>query len=662
MTDASTLLPLGVLRNLGDKVYEKRKAAALELEQVVKQLVASEDVRKIQALVRFLVEKYASSPHCNYRKGGLIGLAAAVVGLSVYTDDFLPEIVPAVLKCFDDQESGVRYYACEALYNIAKIAREGFIVFFNEVFDALCMLSADTDSKVQNAALLLDRLMKDIVTESAAFSVETFLPLLRERLALQNPYVRQFLVGWITVLDGVPDIEMLEYLPDFLGGLFNMLSDPNREIQQHAELSILEFLNDATSAPHKVDFGEISTMLVVRAQTEDDATKLMALKWLDRFTSLAPDKLEKHFSEVLEVILPSVAHTNSDVRELASELNMHLHEVYQSGAYTKIDGKNSFQVLQVQMKHTSEPTRLESLRWIASLMGSSRDLVDKEVDGLLPDLLLAVEDHSEPVVLTALKVLGRLANLEDKHFRCLVQELIQIFKKEQGPNLSSNRGELILRKLSAVLGSERFYGALSDVVQNEDPVFASMMVQAMNLILLSAPELQDLRTKLKSSIVTNDKDCCILLQRLYFAWRFSPGATISLCLLAQAYSHAFSIISILAESFVDVDLLVQVHKLVILLESPIFAFLRLQLLEPQRYPYLLKSLYGLLMILPQSKAWETLMSRLKSVPTLELLQMAHGSKTIKPLDEGTVSGLNFDKMLEAFVEAQRIQASQKKVN
>ncbi|AQL03927.1 Protein VAC14-like protein [Zea mays] len=33
-----------------------------------------------------------------------------------------------------------------------------------------------------------------------------------------NPYVRQILVGWITVLDSVPDIDMLGFLPDFLDG------------------------------------------------------------------------------------------------------------------------------------------------------------------------------------------------------------------------------------------------------------------------------------------------------------------------------------------------------------------------------------------------------------------------------------------------------------
>ena len=47
--------------------------------------------------------------------------------------------------------------------------------------------------------------------------------------------LRQLLVGWITVLNAVPDINMLDHLPEFLDGLFNMLSDGNREIKQAAD-------------------------------------------------------------------------------------------------------------------------------------------------------------------------------------------------------------------------------------------------------------------------------------------------------------------------------------------------------------------------------------------------------------------------------------------
>ena len=58
-----------------------------------------------------------------------------------YQDDvarYLKAIVPPVLACFGDQDARVRYYACESMYNIAKVAKGEILLFFNEVFDALC--------------------------------------------------------------------------------------------------------------------------------------------------------------------------------------------------------------------------------------------------------------------------------------------------------------------------------------------------------------------------------------------------------------------------------------------------------------------------------------------------------------------------------------------
>jgi hypothetical protein len=42
-----------------------------------------------------------------------------------------------------------------------------------------------------------------------------------------NFNVRQLVVSWISHLDSVPDLNMLEYLPEFLSGLFLMLANPN---------------------------------------------------------------------------------------------------------------------------------------------------------------------------------------------------------------------------------------------------------------------------------------------------------------------------------------------------------------------------------------------------------------------------------------------------
>ncbi|KAJ6768822.1 TAX1 BINDING PROTEIN-RELATED [Salix koriyanagi] len=140
------------------------------------------------------------------------------------------------------------------------------------------------------------------------------------------------------------------------------------------------------------------------------------------------------------------------------------------------------------------------------------------------------------------------------------------------------------------------------------------MVQVLNFILLTSSELADLRDLLKQSLVNSaGKD---LFVSLYTSWCHSPMAIISLCLLAQTYQHASTVIQSLVEEDINVKFLVQLDKLIRLLETPIFAYLRLQLLEPGRYTWLLKALNGLLMLLPQqSAAFKILRTRLKTVPS-----------------------------------------------
>ena len=127
----------------------------------------------------------------------------------------------------------------------------------------VAQLAADSVISVQNGAELLDRLLKDIVAESAsvyiplypetekvrdvreenggvlvsypdglssedfpgakkAFSLAHFIPLLRDRIYVVSPFTRSYLVSWIAVLDSVPELELISYLPEFFDGLLSV--------------------------------------------------------------------------------------------------------------------------------------------------------------------------------------------------------------------------------------------------------------------------------------------------------------------------------------------------------------------------------------------------------------------------------------------------------
>ncbi|KAK4479712.1 hypothetical protein RD792_015244 [Penstemon davidsonii] len=541
MADALSVIPAAVLRNLSDKLYEKRKNAALDVEGIVKQLTVAGDHDKITAVINLLTNEYTNSPQANHRKGGLIGLAAATVGLTSEAAQHLDQIVPPVLNSFSDQDSRVRYYACEALYNIAKVVRGDFIVFFNQIFDALCKLSADSDANVQSAAHLLDRLVKDIVTESDQFSIEEFIPLLRERMNVLNPYVRQFLVGWITVLDSVPDIDMLGFLPDFLdgqssymiliesnvvladtyshisyeiAGLFNMLSDSSHEIRQQADSALSEFLQEIKNSP-SVDYGRMAEILVQRAASLDEFTRLTAITWIYEFVKLGGDQLVPYYADILGAILPCISDKEEKIRVVARETNEELRGIQAKPS----DGFDVGAILSVARRHLSsewEATRIESLHWISTLLSRHR---------------------------------------------------------------------------------------------------------------------------------------------------------------TETYQHASSVIQSLVEEDINVKFLVQLDKLIHLLETPTFAYLRLQLLEPGRYIWLLKALYGLLMLLPQqSIAFKILRTRLKTVPSYsfsgeQFKRMSSGNAFSEVnffggsqvSEDGDVSedqrnmhnGINFASRLQQFEQAQR---------
>ncbi|KAK4542430.1 hypothetical protein RGQ29_033189 [Quercus rubra] len=610
MADALSVIPASVVRNLSDKLYEKRKNAALEVEGIVKQLAVAGDHDKITAVINLLTTEFTYSAQANHRKGGLIGLAAATVGLTSEAAQHLEQIVPPVLNSFSDQDSRVRYYACEALYNIAKVVRGDFIVFFNQIFDALCKLSADSDANVQSAAHLLDRLVKDIVTESDQFSIEEFIPLLRERMNVLNPYVRQFLVGWITVLDSVPDIDMLGFLPDFLDGLFNMLSDSSHEIRQQADSALSEFLQEIKNSP-SVDYGRMAEILVQRAGSVDEFTRLTAITWINEFVKLGGDQLVPYYADILGAILPCISDKEEKIRVVARETNEELRSI-QADPAEGFDVGAILDIARRQLNSEWEATRIEALHWISSLLNRHRSEVLSSLNDIFHALLKALSDPSDEVVLLVLEVHAGIAK-DPQHFRQLLVFLVHTFREDN--SLLEKRGALIIRRLCVLLDAERVYREFSTILEGESDLdFASIMVQALNLILLTSSELSELRNLLKHSLVNPaGKD---LFVSLYASWCHSPMAIISLCLLAQTYQHSSAVIQSLVGEDINVKFLVQLDKLIRLLETPIFAYLRLQLLEPGRYIWLLKALNGLLMLLPQqSAAFKILRTRLKTVPS-----------------------------------------------
>uniref|UniRef100_A0A8C2T6T1 Protein VAC14 homolog n=1 Tax=Coturnix japonica TaxID=93934 RepID=A0A8C2T6T1_COTJA len=743
--DLAPLAP-SVVRALNDKLYEKRKVAALEIEKLVREFVAQNNTSQIKHVILILSQEFALSQHPHSRKGGLIGLAACSIALGKDSGLYLKELIEPVLTCFNDADSRLRYYACEALYNIVKVARGSVLPHFNVLFDGLSKLAADPDPNVKSGSELLDRLLKDIVTESNQFDLVGFIPLLRERIYSNNQYARQFIISWILVLESVPDINLLDYLPEILDGLFQILGDNSKEIRKMCEVALGEFLKEIKKNPSSVKFAEMANILVIHCQAADDLIQLTAMCWMREFIQLAGRVMLPYSSGILTAVLPCLSYDDrkKNIKEVANVCNQSLmklvipeddemDEAKQSitlsaepnpeEPITKPEAASSgeslllfsflcsseriqvtlnldgiVQVLDCHLHDTSigMMTRIAVLKWLYHLYIKTPRKMFRHTDSLFPILLRTLSDESDEVILKDLEVLAEIASspagqtegygpseaaeprpsqvelhvpirnsqlsssgpkgLEcspstptmNSYFYKFMINLLRRFSSER--KLLETRGAFIIRQLCLLLNAENIFHSMADILlREEDLKFASTMVHTLNTILLTSSELFQLRNQLKDLRTPESRNlfCC-----LYRSWCHNPVTTVSLCFLTQNYKHAYDLIQKFGDLEVTVDFLTEVDKLVQLIECPIFTYLRLQLLDVKNNPYLIKALYGLLMLLPQSSAFQLLSHRLQCVPNPELMQSADSSRASSSSRRPASSTIDYTELLQHFDKVQ----------
>ncbi|QLQ80809.1 hypothetical protein HG537_0E01640 [Torulaspora globosa] len=738
-----------IAKGLGDKLYEKRKTTALELEKLVKQCVAEGDYARIDKIIDELCRDYAYALHQPMaRNAGLMGLAAAAIALGTNdVGNYLSHILPPVLACFGDQNDQVRFYACESLYNIAKIAKGEILVYFNEVFDVLCKVSADTENSVRGAAELLDRLIKDIVAETAssyvsvvntsardvpprvktdaatgdvyqgdyeqdsalAFSLPKFIPLLTERIYTINPDTRVFLVDWLKVLLNTPGLELIAFLPSFLGGLFTFLGDSHKDVrtvthalldlllhevdrisklqsdlrkkeaeqqktvedkaegsskkvdgiliaekkkslmsalgklsvennehpvetarqQEEARPQLAEDQNLSIEGEHesslahvdgedyipgqdiRLDFPEIIEILVNNLASSEAEIQLVALRWIRAILALSPDDFVPFFSKILSLLLKLLSDQDPRISESAQVVNQQLIELCNEYDHLKDPTAISYgsivNSMTLQFFESKVDARIACLDWLLLIYKKAPSQILEHNDSMFLTLLKSLSDKDGRLIEKALVLLSSLcSDSNDNYIKKFLQDLLALFNRDA--RLLKARANFIMRQLCARLSPERIYRVISPILDScDDRVFVRMMIQILSTNLVTAPVVEPLRRKLRNG------DDGMFFNTLFRSWCPNAISVISLCLVSENYEMAYSVLQAYVNYELSLNDLIQLDILVQLLESPVFTRLRLQLLEQQRYPFLHKSLYGILMILPQSKAFDMLNRRLNSV-------------------------------------------------
>ncbi|KAI7875355.1 ARM repeat-containing protein [Lichtheimia hyalospora FSU 10163] len=701
-----------VIRELTHKKYDHRKEAALEVESLVK---ASKDhPDQVTRIIDELVKDFVYSRHdSNAQCGGLISLAATAIALGSDVAPYLDTVVPPIVESMGRKKSSVRYYACECMYNVAKVSKGELLRFFNSVFEAQCKLSTNKEPSIKNGRDILDRLIKEIAFELAgtyttshgipqgtpvkAFSVQSFIPVLRRRIYSHHPAERLYVMSWIGLLDSIPEFNLVWYLPEYMDGLIRVLGDANQPVRANARLLLARFFQQIQTMVHQQHSDEgvalsrqqkdgeqqqrpprwgkeqdarMIEILVPHLTSPKEDIQRTALQWIIEFITIAKDVVLQFTPRIIIAVLPSLEHPVPTISAFAIETNRNLQKLVMENkspepVSSKSDPSSSLDdhlpnqhkkdtnhgsmlipslrrthrsdighqltrrselapgdmfdyqltVINLRLQFHSDHTltRIESLRWLKLLHTKAREKISSTMDGTFPMLLKLLSDSSEEVVFLTLELIALVAEQGGaEEFDKFTKDLLSLFAIDG--DLLETRGDLIISELCMHLGPEQVFCTMARILeQDKDLDFANMMVQNLNIILITSEELSDIRKQLRA---LDTKEGRHLFLTLYRSWCHNAISAFSLALMAEAYDHAANMLQFFADIEMTVTMLIQLDQLVQLLESPVFTYLRLQLLEPSKYPQLLKCLYGIFMLLPQSASLSPLRSRLNSASSL----------------------------------------------
>ncbi|KAL5103153.1 hypothetical protein TcWFU_003836 [Taenia crassiceps] len=698
-------LPNACVKNLCDKLFEKRKAGAIEVEQLVKTYVSKEKKDEIDRILQIFGQEFIVSPNVNI--------------CHLYSD----QLVVPIFQALRDTDSQVRYAACEALYNILKVLRVHSLGYLTDLFEALCTATADPEVSVRQVVDHCDRLLRDIVIQNRMIDVKPLMNIVSEYLHTRIPFTRKFVVGWISTLNSVPGLNIIQYIPQLLDGLLTILGDENPDIRRSCDVLLNDFLSSTIKDSGTVNILSMISILIRHCQ---ESTRLLASMGLDEKTaevllnfsdpSLPPERLRQITSlqwvrqfvdistskglhllplaaPILSAVLPCIDDRDELDDRTALKRAVDINEVLMNFVYNLRHSRSEdgecdlncsafLKVMYGAFDHPSVLTRLAALRWVEVLLSVNPEEVFTNSGELMRLLLKLLSDPAVEVVHSTVALVGCLCKHPVAHYAsgddgasvqrlfaslmrkesaappvslcnavaadreraglCLrfLYDLVQRFINDS--NLLSEKGNLIITDLCLALGAKSVYYVMALIVSNLlKPKEAFIIVQTLNQILLTQPSVLDFREYLYTIDLNKDAD---LFEELYRAWCHNPVALLAFCLLTRNYTHCCDIVKSFGELAMSVEVLVELDRLIQLLESPVFARLRLHLVDKRYSAALQETLYCLLMCLPQTEAFDILRRRLQCLPSHILNQ---------PVSAASQSGkVNFDTLLVHFREVQ----------
>lgn len=420
---------------------------------------------------------------------------------------------------------------------------------------------------------------------------------------------------WVAGLVDLAGSNMLPALPDLARTVISQLSDEDEDVMDKAYRA-----NDmliAMVGETKTDFDarELMDVVVQHLPQAEVVTRSECLRWVELLIRVKPKEIQQRYDDVVEALLynctddcdAEVLKYNIDVLALLCNLDPVLF--YNS-----------------------------TLARMVTLFASSRALLEARGAFIIRRLCQSLS------LSKMFLALSRLLRLHPSDaFACIFVELLNLilltaaesaeFRSALRPALRQAKRDDVAAALAAESAATANMQAAQSVqpeAGDDAPASAAWSASAGASSPRLLPEIPPVR--LTGAHSAEEPQPMQLFCAMFLTWCVNPMACVALCLMTGAYDTSAEILTSLAERQITTGTMLQADRLVQLIESPVFVSTRMLLVQPaaRGLPALLRALFALLMLLPQSQAYTTLQARLSAACTLHSA-LAHAGGAPPPV-------------------------------
>lgn len=302
-------------------------------------------------------------------------------------------------------------------------------------------------------------------------------------------------------------------------------------------------------------------------------------------------------------------------------------------------------IILIGMKNPINKNKKRFLEWCNILYKKYERDIFKDFSVFIKEFIQAMPSNDLNIFMEMVKFLSNI-KMEGDTPNIIMKNLTEKLMKDQELINSESYVIIILEHLtknsSLAVIYESFTNALNDI---KNFTFVSKMIHHLNQYLMRNP----MAVSFRKSLINNDNEEKYndLFSKMYNIWSVNSISLLIFCVITEHFELAYNIILNLVNVPLDCDYYIHLAALVQLLESELYDYIRIRLLEPRSNIYLVRTLYGILMLLPQGQAFNVLSNRMSNVQTL--FEIENGFDNTKEKDNKE----EVNKFIDIFLNAQK---------